>query len=209
MTTTTTTIDLQDRIDEIQQELQELRDVIGRHESLAEEDVGEQSAAQLLEDIYADTSYETAVNVEELESQGRPREYILNRDYDDLKKDEREWEKKREDVQSCIDEWGGSEITISEFDAGRQATRNKEFMQDLQNQGINDARVGIDSLQLRTVQVGVVEAPPETPAKPQEWPPHVAEWVYERIDNLNTYGEESIEDFTVWGSEATDGSQSS
>lgn len=205
--TQTHLVDLQDHADELQAEIRELQTIIDRHESIAEEGVADDAtAADILERIYADTSYESDVDLDELSD--RSRQFVLDLDYDRVRKEHRELANDRDTITSKVDDWGGSEFTVTEFTAGREATRNKEWMQDLMNEDIQDPRAGIDSFQLRTIQVGVVSSPPETPDKPQQWPPIIAEYVYEHINNLNTYGEADIEDFSVWGSASDEPSPS-
>lgn len=179
--TTTTTIDVQDRLDEINQRLEDLRGEIGRVESEAE-DVDEDSDEWV-----------------ELDDQ-----------YRELRAAEQELLHAREEVSTAIEQWGGSEFEIAKFDAGRQAERNDLVTHDMLENQSDRPEANLGASKLRTVQVGLVSTPPESPGHPSEYPPPIFEFIYDRIENYNTYGdsEVSLEDFSLAASQSDENSPS-
>lgn len=207
------TINLQDKIDELQAELRELRDVIGKHEAMADDPpADDKSAQEILEDIYEGTSYETEVDFSDL-GDDRDREFYLNLDYDQLKKAEKEFVNKRETITAKIDEWGSEDVdggafTIQEFTAGQKFQRDDLVMGDANQRQARSFDEVTNAGKLRTVQIGVKKKPPAAPDHPKEYPPVITDFLYQKINNLNTYGEVDVGHFSAWGTSSDDSSPS-
>jgi hypothetical protein len=103
----------------------------------------------------------------------------------------------KEQLEWAIGEWGGSKFTIVKFDAGRDAQVNNLIRQEMDAEGVDDPAVQFDTIKQYTVQVGVVESPPQTPGRVAEFPIPVREFLYEKCNNLNRYGEVDLADFSL------------
>lgn len=161
------TLNLNDRIEEIEDRVADLRD---------EQDAIEDEAA----DVDSD---------EELAA--------LREEYRDLERDIRALENTAETMEQKVDEWGGSEFVIEEFSFGDQANANDLVLQDMNREGKQAVEEAYNARKIRIVQVGVQQTPPNAPDHPNQYPPAVGEWLYESIEELNTYGEVGLNDFSL------------
>lgn len=201
----TTTIDLQDRIDEIEDELAQLGDEIDEvrqlHDRLdgvdasdtldAHSDVADSLAAIVAGgEADVDSGELDEVTVAEVQS-------LLDEEYEALKLKERELERARDRIEGETKRWGGSEVTIKEFSYGDQGMRNDLVRGDMAQKEHDDPVANLSAQKLRTVQVGTKQLPPDAPNDPKQFEPPVGEYLYECIDNLNTYGEVSLPDFSL------------
>lgn len=101
-------------------------------------------------------------------------------------------------IEGDIAEFGGSEFTIKKFRAGETGQVNDLVLQDTISDGLDDPRAKFNARKIRTVQVGVTEAPPDTPDNPRVFSTPTLEFLYQRIDNFNSYGEASLSDFSLF-----------
>lgn len=175
----TATVDLNDRVEEIDEAIADLEERLADIEAEAEGLDREEDSAD-------------AERFDELQA-----------DYAEAKQRRQELEHARETLRECVREWNGSEFQIREFSWGRQAQRNDLVAGDMLQSEYDDPEANAGALKIRTVQVGVVSTPPDAPSNPREWPPVVGEYLYQRIDALNTVGEAILDDFSL--SAALDG----
>lgn len=100
-------------------------------------------------------------------------------------------------IEQAIEQWGGSAFTIVKFNAGRDAQVNDRIRQELSEAGVEDPAARFDAIKNQTVQVGVVDSPPNTPGAVTSWPTPVREYLYQQLNNLNSYGSTDLADFSL------------
>lgn len=165
----TATVDLEDLVDDLEAEAAELRDLRER--------------AQAIDDSDGEDDVEWP-----------PEEYAGSAD------PVREVEHAADLVRSDIDDFGGSEFVVRKARAG-EMTRAQDLVAADALQTDGDARANVASSRHRLVQVCVAQAPPEAPTtadgrlKTAEFEHPTFEHLYQSVDNFNTYGEVSLEDF--------------
>lgn len=86
--------------------------------------------------------------------------------------------------------WGGSEIQIGELTGGQLASiqdgvdaATGQMRQGMGGQDMNGARV------IAFLQEGVLNAPPNAPDNPRDWPWLLMLWTFEKLNNFNTVGD--------------------
>lgn len=170
---TRATIDLQDRIDDIEQAI---------------------GGLELALDVLRGDATES-----DLPDGADPEELLADYDADpaeaDVKDSIRRLKHSRDLLQADVQRFGGSEFTIKKFRAGETTRVNDLVLQDTLDSNSSDPRSKLNARKLRTIQIGVTETPPEAPDKPDAFETPTMEFLYQRIDNLNTYGEVTLEDF--------------
>jgi hypothetical protein len=102
-------------------------------------------------------------------------------------------------LEDAIDEWGGSEFRIKHFTGGDDARVNDLVRQDAIKDKQEDARANFGSLKINTIQVGVTSTPPHAPDNARAFPTPVRAFLYEKIENLNRFGDADVglEDFSL------------
>jgi len=121
----------------------------------------------------------------------------------------RELERVHDTIEQKIAEWDGSTFEIKEFMWGDQALRNDLVRGDAARSEYQTSEAQVGIKRLRTVQVGTVSTPPNAPDDPEKYPPVVGEWLYQAIEELNSYGEVRLGDFSDSGPETDSGSPDS
>lgn len=116
----------------------------------------------------------------------------------ELAKSYQELEHAIELIEADIKEFGGSEFAIKKFRAGETGQVNDLVLQDTISDGLDDPRAKFNARKIRTVQVGVTDTPPDTPDSPRVFNTPTLEFLYQRIDNFNSYGEASLSDFSLF-----------
>lgn len=100
-------------------------------------------------------------------------------------------------ISEAIEDWGGSEITITELTGQQlaavqdQINRGASQREGLKGQSMNGARV------VGFLQESVVNSPSNAPNDPGEWPWMVMLYVFEKVDNFNTVGETDFQQTTL------------
>jgi flagellar motility protein MotE (MotC chaperone) len=107
-------------------------------------------------------------------------------------------EHEREQIAAKIDQWGGAEFTLKKFGSGETTRVNNLLLEELSRDQLDDAAARAESMKSYSVQVGVVSCPPNTPGDVAPWPTVIRDWVYERLNNLNRYGDTDLTDFSLW-----------
>lgn len=103
----------------------------------------------------------------------------------------------KEQIEDAIAAWGGSEFAIVKFNAGRDAQVNDRILADMSQSGTEDPATRFNAIKQHTVQVGVVDSPPNTPGNVAEFPTPVREFLYQKLNNLNSYGSTDLQDFSL------------
>lgn len=201
----TTTIDLQDRIDEIKDQIDDLDETITEVADLYDRVEGVDASEQLedhedvantLAEIFAgeetdaDLSGFDETTIAEVRS-------LLEEEHRALKKERLELERAIERIEGETKRWGGSQVTIKEMNYGDQGMRNDLVRGDMSKKGDDDPAANLSAQKLRTIQVGTKQLPGDAPDDPSEFEPPVGEYLYRCIDNLNTYGQVSLPDFSL------------
>lgn len=103
-------------------------------------------------------------------------------------------------VRNDIERFGGSEFVIRKARAGEIARANDLVAQDtMQTDG--DAAAKVSASRHRLVQVCLEQVPPETPqgatgeVKTAAFETPTFNYLHDRIENFNKYGQLSVEDF--------------
>lgn len=177
----TETIDLEDRIDELKQKEDDLKD--DKQEILqdAKEVKQQLEAADRGTDEYRD----------------------LQRRYDEI---EREWdsiegqiveaEGERNAIRRAIDEYGGSEFAIQEFSYDdwnriQDEITEASFDFDARTQDVEGTpREG--AYKSMVVNKAVVQSPPDAPDEAGAMPRQVCEYLYDKINAINTTGDTEL-----------------
>lgn len=194
---TTTTIDLQDRVDEIQARLDEIRAVLGDLKAKGDAAGEDTDPWELLEDLYDGANITQYVDRDGF-GDGADPVAILEAEGQALVEAEAELENARDDLQDDIEDWGGSEFEIVKFDAGRQGQRNDLVAGDMARSRDDSPEANQSAARLRTVQVGITSMPPDCPDNPRKFSAPSFNYLHGRIENLNTYGDpEGVEDFQL------------
>lgn len=109
-------------------------------------------------------------------------------------------ERAKQRLERDIERFGGSEWVIKRFRFGEVNQVNDMVLSDTIDDDQEDPRKKFSARKARTIQVGVVEAPPNAPAdlEPRSLEPPTGEYLYQCIDNLNEYGEVTLSDFSLW-----------
>lgn len=160
------TVDLQDRIDEIDEAIDHLEDARDAIEAGDDE-----KADELLDGWGAEPTEEAVTD------------------------SKNEIEHSRDLLEADVQRFGGSEFTVKKFRAGEVAEVNDLVVADTLADGHDDPRSKLHARKLYTIQVGVTETPPDTPDEPARFEPPTTEYLFQCIDNLNTYGKVSLDDF--------------
>ena len=169
----TITIDLRDRIDELESDINEVDDELDavREEAASLHDVDEES-----EDVDVEEEYDR-----------------LEREYDDLEDLRDELRSQKETIGEKIESYGGSE-----FKAKRLSWGDKNEVDDLvrakaldDNQ--EDPRAKLGAYKVWYTQVATVSTPPDAPEKAHGFPPAVGDYLYREIDTFNRRGETNLQ----------------
>lgn len=117
----------------------------------------------------------------------------------ELSEEYKELEHARDELEARFEAWGGSAFTIKKLGYADEGHIDDLVRSDMLRDREEDPRAKLSAFKLRTIQVGVVETPPECPEDPSHpsFPPALGEWLYERIDHFNRFGETSLEDFSL------------
>jgi predicted nuclease with TOPRIM domain len=177
------TVDLQDRIDEIQDRLNELRGELGSLEA----EFRDLKAAfdPTADDTDADTVEDTAAYTD------------LNEEYTSLKETEQKLVHARNQIQDAVESWDGSEFEVKKPRWGEMGHINDLVLADTIRDDLEDPRAKLNARKQRTVQICVTSTPPDAPDDPKRFPNPVGEFLYQRIENLNEYGEADLTDFSL------------
>lgn len=182
----TTNVDARERVDAIEDRMAEIeaeaRETKRRQEDLQTKLDGADSA-------------DDEVDVEALQEDLAAAE----QDYVTLAEEFEELEATRDELEAKFEQWGGSEYTIRKLGFIGEGQVDDLVRSDMIRDNENDPRTKLSALKVRTIQVGTVSSPPEAPDDPRDpgFPAALGEWLYERIDNFNRFGETSIEDFSL------------
>lgn len=182
----TVTVDFQERLDDIGDRLDHVNAIEAFIDGDDDVDVNEHLEALDFDPIDADGWDDVSDEAKE----------TLRAEADDLR---RRFERAQKVGEDHVKKWSGSQFEIKELTWGDQAMRNDLATGDMLQSEYSDPRANQDAVKLRTVQVATVETPPDAPDNPREYPPVVGEWLHEKIDNLNTYGEVTMDDFSDSG----------
>lgn len=126
-------------------------------------------------------------------------------EYVDIAEQYEELEHAVELLEADIERFGGSEFTLKKMKAGEIGQVNDLVLADTVRDDLEDPRTKQSAREMRTIQVGVVDSPPDTPDKPTAFEPPTHKYLYNCIDNLNRFGEVSLDDFSL-SSASDDGS---
>lgn len=180
------TVDFQERLDELEERLDHVTAIEAFIDGDEEVDVNEHLDALGFDPIDAEEWADVSDEAKD----------TLRTEVNDLR---RRYEHALKVGEDHVKKWSGSQFEIKELTWGDQAMRNDLATGDMLQSEYSDPRANQDAVKLRTVQVATVSTPPDAPDKPREYPPVVGEWLYEKIDNLNTYGEVTLDDFSDSG----------
>lgn len=121
-------------------------------------------------------------------------------EYRELEQDYEELQHSKELVQADIEQFGGSEYTLKKFtyaDAGHVADLVRaDAMAD--DEG-GELMSKLSNYQLRALEVGIVSTPPDFPenGSPTLYSPPVGQFLSDRLENLNSYGKVTVQDFSL------------
>lgn len=109
-------------------------------------------------------------------------------------------------IEEKIEEWEGSEFVVSELTWGQIEAVSDDMMEesfevDIEKQDIDGTpRQGFYKLEL--LRESVEQSPPNAPTRkdelgreapsPGDYPPPVGEWLFDKVDALNTFGDASL-----------------
>lgn len=113
----------------------------------------------------------------------------LDEEYDQLQDAVDTLQHARDVISDTIDEWGGSGLAIKELTFGDASFIQDEVMANANRTRREGIEANLGVYKLKTVETAVVSIPENAPDNANAWPPAVGEYVFEQIDALNTRGE--------------------
>lgn len=120
-------------------------------------------------------------------------------------------------LEKYLDQWGGSEFVLKELSYGDLMRAKDEMNQhsyNIDNRSGEVEGVPRDGFyKVKVLGLAIENAPQGAPAEAKDIPYHVGEWLYDKVDNLNTLGELEVKNCspfeTTTGTPSTRSSQQS
>lgn len=119
---------------------------------------------------------------------GSPEAQEVEEEYARKREEVRDLAAKRRTFERLSDQWSTDSFTIKELTFGelqraRDETGERSYSVD--QTGVEGyPREGYYRLQV--LNLAVVGAPSDAPDDPKDWPLHLGEWLYEKVDQLNS-----------------------
>lgn len=109
--------------------------------------------------------------------------------FDALAEQYEELETAKRRLENCFEAYGGSEFELKEPTAGDAARVNDAVRADTIEDGLRNAEAKADAYRLHTVQTLVCSTPPDAPEHAREFPSPLFEYLYEKANNVDRYGD--------------------
>lgn len=145
--------------------------------------------------------------IDELEARAED----VDRDTDEGQAIEREYKElhgKLQSFQKYLQKWDSGEFVVREFTFGQMMrTKDKvaeesfQVKYDTSGEGSVEGSTKQGLYKTQVLKMGTKSTPVGAPAA-EDLPYHVGEWLYDQIDNLNTFGDTDIGNLSPWGEES-------
>lgn len=165
MMESTKTVRLEDRIEELEQEITDIED---RQEEIVRKSV-------------------------EAEQRGEEIDSDLEDEFDELEADRVEKDGEMQTMERTVNNWGSGEFEIKEMTFGQvqkisDDVLDKSFDIDMQTQDMSGTpKEGY--YQIAVLREAIEESPNSAPSDPADYPTTVGEYLFEKVNALNTVGD--------------------
>lgn len=173
-----TTVDMKDRVEELESRIEDL----------------EEEKQDLIE--LAEQQKEDGEEVDE----------DLEADWDELQEEIKQLKGEKQKFEESIEEWGGSKFTLEELAFGQVRRINDDMVEESFEVDVEEESIeGVPAsgfYQMEMIREAVKETPPGAPTRsvqrargtiekpePGSYPNVIGEWLYDKIDTLNSTGD--------------------